>query len=137
MTGKDLFQQSDAYPSLGPFYERYMKGIAAVNETHGHKEVPTGEWVDVEKGYIVAPGTYIDEKGVLREESSGSCVCWHNPGCERRGIQAEDIIYDPSTKAPWCPDCWDANDSKRKWALKRAEQAGIPRNRKARRAKKR
>lgn len=87
-----------------------------MNEDHGHKEVPTGEWVDVEKGYIVAPGTYIDEKGVLREESSGSCVVWHNPGCERRGITSDQIKYDPATKAPWCDKCFMSNEIEKKFS---------------------
>lgn len=72
---------------------------------------PAGQWVDVPKGYTVAPGTYVDDQGVLRQGGDkqrpgyGSCVVWHLKGCVKKGILAEDIVYDVNN-APWCPDCY-------------------------------
>ena len=70
-------------------------------------EVPVGEWVTVPAGMIVAPDTYVDAEGVLRAAHDDSCVVWHNKGCEKRGIHASEIVYDPETNAPWCPNCWE------------------------------
>lgn len=69
-------------------------------------EVPVGEWVIVPRGMVVAPDTYVDSDGVLRASGDDSCVVWHNKGCEKRGIHASEIVYDPETNAPWCPNCW-------------------------------
>jgi hypothetical protein len=74
--------------------------------------LPVGEWVDVPKGMVAAPDTYVDEHGVLRSSGDNSCVVWHVPQCDKRGIQAEDIIYD-SANAPWCPDCYMSFEAKR------------------------
>ena len=68
--------------------------------------VPEGQWVDVPKGYVAAAGTYVDDEGVLRSTGDHSCVVWHLPRCEKRGIQPNEIVYDPETNAPWCPKCW-------------------------------
>jgi hypothetical protein len=73
--------------------------------TRSH-EVPVGEWVTVPRGMVVAPDTYVDAEGVLRAVSDDSCVVWHNKGCEKRGIHASEIVYDPETNAGWCPKCW-------------------------------
>lgn len=87
------------------------------DETHDHVrpamtevtvEAPGGVWVDVPKGMIVAPGTYVDEHGVMRSNSDDSVVAWHRLGCQRRGLKPEELIKD-SNNAPWCPECfhWD------------------------------
>lgn len=69
-------------------------------------EVPVGEWVDVPLGMLAAPDTYVDEAGVLRAVGDNSCVTWHYKGCMKKGIHASEIVYDPATNAPWCPNCW-------------------------------
>lgn len=71
-----------------------------------HRDVPVGEWVNVPTGMMAAPDTYVDGEGVLRSSGDDSCVVWHNTGCEKRGIHASEIVYDPETQAPWCPKCW-------------------------------
>lgn len=83
--------------------------------TKASVNLPSGEWVDVPKGMVAAPGTYVDDHGVLRAQSDDSCVTWHQIRrddngnkihCQRRGIKPEEIVYDPATGAPWCPECW-------------------------------
>lgn len=71
-------------------------------------EVPVGEWVDVPHDKVVAVDTYKDREGVLRSTVDHSCVTWHwgAAHCTRRGIQPAEIVYDPQTGAPWCPQCW-------------------------------
>lgn len=87
------------------------------DETEGHVkparvdrsvEVPASTWVDVPVGMTVAPGTYVDEHGVLRSTGDHSCVVWHRPGCLKKGIKPEEIVYQENG-APWCPVCvvWD------------------------------
>jgi hypothetical protein len=63
-----------------------------------------GEWVDVPKNMIPAVDTYVDSEGVLRSSGDHSCVVWHIKGCERKGVQPSEIIYD-DRGAPWCPQC--------------------------------
>lgn len=91
------------------------------DETEGHVtpvditrsvNAPAGQWVDVPQGMVAAPGTYVDDKGVLRAESDDSCVVWHVPGCEVKGIQPEQIIYDVAG-APWCEKCYMSFEAKR------------------------
>jgi hypothetical protein len=76
--------------------------------TDDKREVPVGQWVDVPKGMVAAPDTYIDDKGVMRSSGDNSVVCWHwgPKHCERKGIQPNELIYDEATGAPWCPECW-------------------------------
>lgn len=69
-----------------------------------HIEAPTGRWIDVPDGMVAAPGTYVDDHGVLRSVSDDSCVVWHRPGCTVRGIRPDEIIYN-ANGAPWCPRC--------------------------------
>lgn len=91
---------------------------SSVDET---VNVPEGEWVDVPKGMVAAPGTYVDSFGVLRSSGDGSCVVWHNRGCQKRGIQPHEIIYGEN-KAPWCPKCWEENEPKRQ---KKAQESKV------------
>jgi hypothetical protein len=70
--------------------------------------VPVGVQVEVPAGMVAAPNTYVDAAGVLRSKGDGSCVVWHNSGCQRRGIRPNEIEYTDNG-APWCPDCWRAN----------------------------
>jgi hypothetical protein len=70
-------------------------------------DVPVGEWVDVPAGMLAVPNTYVDDSGVLRDIGDHSCVVWHLKGCDKRGIHASEIVYDPETNAPWCPGCWE------------------------------
>lgn len=74
------------------------------SEINRSVEAPTGDWVDVPRGMLAAPGTYIDDHGIMRDSSDGSVVVWHRTGCNRRGIQPHEITYD-GAGAPWCPDC--------------------------------
>lgn len=97
----------------------------------GSQNAPAGKWVDVPRGMVVAPGTYVDEAGVLRSVSDDSCVVWHdvwyedvppNPlisgsvwsrlrrSCNRTGIRPSEIVYDPETGAPWCDKCWERKE---------------------------
>jgi hypothetical protein len=74
-------------------------------------EVPVGEWFDVPKDQLAVVNVYYDKGGVLRSSEDDSCVVWHvagreRPKCRRKGLEPIDIVYDPETKAPWCPDCW-------------------------------
>ena len=88
----------------------------------GSVNLPVGEWVDVPEGMVAAPDTYVDSCGVLRSSGDGSCVVWHRPGCERKGIQPTEIIYDIA-KAPWCPNCYASFDDERiKLAKKEKEE---------------
>lgn len=94
--------------ALGQKHLRPKNAKASVN-------LPGGKWIDLPKGMVAAPGTYVDDNGVLRDSKDNSCVVWHNIKrnekggkihCQRRGIQPEEIVYDPDTGAPWCPECW-------------------------------
>lgn len=73
-----------------------------------HEDVPVGEWTDVKPGQVAAPDTYIDAHGVLRDVRDHSCVVWRwgPEHCTVKGIQPDEIVYDPETGAPWCPHCW-------------------------------
>jgi hypothetical protein len=73
-------------------------------------DVPVGEWIDVPKGMLAAPDTYVDRDGVLRDSRDHSCVVWHIKGCAKRSIHPSEIVYDPDTKAPWCPKCWPTRE---------------------------
>lgn len=88
-------------------------------------EVPAGEWIHVPLGKILAMDTYLDDDNVLRSSTDHSCVVWHQHrtvigddgephrvSCDRRGIQPEEIKYDPDTGAPWCPDCYEFRPKK-------------------------
>lgn len=77
-----------------------------------HIQVPAGEWVDVPRTHVMAPGTYIDDEGVLRASSDGSVAAWHTKGCYRKGLQPSDLIY--RNGAPWCPDCSKNLDDREK-----------------------
>lgn len=78
---------------------------------------PANRWVDVPKGMVAAPDTFVDSEGVLRSAGDSSCVVWHNGGggCGPsgnkgdylKGIEPVDIIYDDKG-APWCPKCFAA-----------------------------
>jgi hypothetical protein len=85
--------------------------------------VPVDEWTDVPKGMVAAPGTYVDDKGVLRSEGDNSCVVWHMGRDKKTGltmcrrgeppkVQAEEIIYDVNG-APWCPECYEDREQER------------------------
>ena len=82
-----------------------------------HVEAPVGEWVDVPKGMVAAPNTYIDDAGVLRSTGDNSVVAWHNAGtkygkCPVKGLKPEDLKYD-ANGAPWCPKCYAVHAEER------------------------
>lgn len=89
------------------------------SDRNRHIEAPEGHWVDVPIGMVAAAGTYVDSSGVLRSVSDDSCVVWHKRGCERRGIQPDEIIYNDNG-APWCPSCVEVTEDK---AIKIATEA--------------
>jgi len=99
------------------------KGFAEVGETKTSVNPPVGEWVDVPKGMVAAPDTYVDDSGVLRSCGDDSCVVWHRPGCQIRGIQAENICYDVAG-APWCPTCYESFEPERE-ALRQEQQEAL------------
>lgn len=68
-------------------------------------EAPAGTFVDVPKGMVYAMDTYVDKQGVLRSIGDDSCVVWHYPKCQRKGILPHEIVYDQNTGAPWCDKC--------------------------------
>lgn len=72
-----------------------------------HQQVDTAKWIDVPKDAILAPGTYVDIRGVLRSSKDDSCVVWHYKNCNKTGIDPSEIIRDEQTNAPWCPACWN------------------------------
>lgn len=72
----------------------------------GSFDIPVGQWTDVREGQMIIEGCYVDDDGVLRSVGDNSCVVWHLKGCLIRGIRAEDVHYDPLTRAPWCFSCW-------------------------------
>lgn len=94
----------------------------------------TNQWVTAQKGQRFAPGTYVDSQGVLRAVSDNSCAVWHHTPkqraefglsgrCERKGITPAEIVYDPSTGAPWCDQCWPYElERQAEEAKKRLEQ---------------
>ena len=91
------------------------------DETEGHVtpvdttksvEAPVGEWADVPKGMIAAPGTYVDAEGYLRCSSNGAYAVWHNKSCPIRKVEKEQIVHD-TNGAPWCPDCYMKNEQER------------------------
>lgn len=102
-----------------------------VEKPSGSVNVPSGQWIDVKPGQIMAPGTYVDEHGVLRCVANDAVAVWHlvrkegegegDGRCERTGITPEEIRYDPETKVPWCPDCWNARVNVRAWATVEVE----------------
>lgn len=71
-----------------------------------HENVETGKWTDIPQGMIVAHDTYVDPRGILRSSKDHSVVVWHFKNCNEVGIKVEEIVYDPHTNAPWCPQCW-------------------------------
>lgn len=72
-----------------------------------NKQVASSGWIDVPKGAILAPETYVDIRGVLRNVKDDSCVVWHYKTCNKTGIHESEIVYDEKTNAPWCPSCWN------------------------------
>lgn len=72
-----------------------------------NKQVDSSKWIDVAKGAILAPDTYVDIRGVLRSSRDDSCVVWHYKNCNKTGIHESEIVYDEKTNAPWCPSCWN------------------------------
>ena len=92
-------------------------------------QASSGVWVDVPKGMVIAPGTEVDDAGVLRLES-GELAVWHHRckfhgPCERyttgeeNFVKLEEVLYIVTGKgkgAPWCPNCITkmAEDEKRK-----------------------
>ena len=99
----------DEFHTSGVAENALTKDSKSIERQGNNISVPIGEWVEVPKGMIVAPNTYVDAHGVMRSSVDHSCVVWHNKGCERRGIHASEIVYDPATSAPWCPTCWEKN----------------------------
>lgn len=69
---------------------------------------PAGQWIGVRKGQIVAPDTYYDREGYLRDARDDSYVAWHwGPlHCSRKGMTPAIMVTDPETGARWCPECW-------------------------------
>lgn len=125
--------ESEGYPALD-FDERAEKNLIVKAESRNKSvNVPSDARVHVPKGMMMAPGTYVDDRGVLRETSSGSVVVWHNPGggCGEnarpgeylRGIQPHQILHD-SKGAPWCPVCFLHNEQKAKLAQLFGDQDG-------------
>jgi hypothetical protein len=86
--------------------KRFWKVILLTDSPH--ENVPVGEWIDVKPNQVMAEGTYVDDAGVMRDSRDHSVVCWHwKPRqCKKRGITPEELVYDPFTNAPWCPECW-------------------------------
>lgn len=89
-----------------------------MSEHVGGDEIPVGEWIDVPKGMIAAPNTYVDGHGVLRHSGNHAIAVWHNrirgnPPCEVRVTRPDEICYD-SNGAPWCPKCYMDNIAKAK-----------------------
>jgi hypothetical protein len=82
--------------------------------------VPQGEWFDVPKGFVMAPGTYTDSQGVLRDSTNDSIVVWHNgfkglPPCHFKVMRPAQIVYvnEGNGAAPWCPRCAEYNRIKK------------------------
>jgi hypothetical protein len=105
-----------------PVPERHVK-TGNVRLSHNTKE---GEWIDVRKGQVRVEGAYVDGRGVLRSTQDNSVVTWHSKSrireffglsgsCQKRGIKPSEIVYDPDTGAPWCPDCWPTELKRREW----------------------
>lgn len=104
------------------------------DEVKRHRQIhETNEWVEAKKGQRFAPGTYVDGSGVLRAVSDGSVVTWHarpriraafglTGSCERRGITPGEVVYDPETGAPWCPECWPVELKRRAAEEKAAKE---------------
>lgn len=72
-----------------------------------HQQIDSGKWVDVPRGMVLAPDTYVDISGILRSSKDNSCVVWHFKDCFKTGIHESEIVYDEKTNAPWCPTCWN------------------------------
>lgn len=117
-SSREVFEE---YPGLdfderaaGERHARVVQG--EMNRSHN---APADKWVDVPKGMVPAPDTFVDTAGVLRHQSNNSCVVWHNGGggcgptgqrgTYKTGIMPFEIIYDPATGAPWCPICFAKN----------------------------
>lgn len=91
------------------------------NEGVASQRMPGGQWVDIyaKDGMIpvfdVVPDK--DNPVLLRHEETGELVVWHNGRkdwrCPRKGIKPEEVVFD-SNGAPWCPDCYKANQDKAK-----------------------
>lgn len=73
------------------------------------QQVPAGQWVGVQQGQVVAPDTYYDTEGYLRDVTDHSYVAWHwgRGRCLIRGLTPADLVTDPETGARWCPSCFE------------------------------
>lgn len=88
----------------------HNKSFRSMKESY---EPPVGEWTEVPKGYVVAPGTYVDSEGYLRFSANESYAVWHSEGCERWGKKNSLGVLVPMTKdeiilesgVPWCVHC--------------------------------
>lgn len=87
--------------------DEVLAGEKHIKPTNLGKSVqaPEGSWVDVPKGMIAAPGTYVDEEGYLRHSSNDAYAVWHRGGCPIIHVGKEEIVFDIMTGAPWCPVC--------------------------------
>ena len=121
---------SDEYNETVDEWKKTLPGDNSENQPHltparvdKSVNAPVDQWLDVPKGMVAAPGTYVDDHGVLRSEGDHSCVVWHlgrnkKTGLSlcRRGeppkVQPEEIIYDVNG-APWCPQCYEDREHER------------------------
>lgn len=71
-----------------------------------HQNIEAGKEIKIPAGMMLAPDSYVDIHGVLRSSVDDSCVVWHFKLCKKTGIHESEIVYDPATNAPWCPQCW-------------------------------
>lgn len=71
------------------------------------EQIPAGTWVGVQRGQVMAPGTWVDGAGYLRSSGDDSYVAWRwGPAKCRLSLRPETIIFDPETNAPWCSHCF-------------------------------
>ena len=105
-------QQSDVWKRGRDNDSDETEGHVAPVEPSKSVNAPEGQWVDVPKGMIAAPGTYVDEEGYLRCVSNGAYAAWHNKECPIRHLDKEQIVHD-TNGAPWCPDCYMKNEQER------------------------
>lgn len=93
---------------------------------------PAGAWVDVPKGMVAVPDTYVDDDGILRRAGGGEVAIWHHRckvhgPCERYSLgnflRADEIVY--VNGAPWCPDCLvkSAEDKRQKELIEKVRES--------------
>ena len=103
-TTSQVGDSSENLPHLTPRTEVITQGRSV--------EAPSGQWVDVPEGYVLAPGTYVDDEGYLRCSSNDAYAVWHNKDCHIRKVEKHEIVHD-TNGAPWCPECYMQNEQTR------------------------